>query len=348
MNENVIEHKSKQFKVGNIAKKIIEKLNSGKSVALISEELNNEYNTSYFNVYIIDDFILKNNLNSMYSNTIRFQKIIFKPYKHYKVLKKLSFLYNKSIVISLISLFVILNIFLLTQTYFFNFSKVKDSFNITDYLLIYIALFLVMLIHEYGHVIASIKNRVIPKSIGFGIYFIFPVLYTDLTKIWKLKKNERILINLGGVYFQMITVIFLFILWIIFENKFTQYLIYINFLIMITVFNPFFKYDGYWIYSDYFNIKNLRYKSSQYLKDLISKNKNKATIPLKIYSILMSFFFIFQIYLLIKFTIHNISLLTGINNLSSELDIVYFIINSILNILFISIILQRIIKYIKK
>lgn len=343
----IIEHKSKQYKVGNIAKKIIEKLNSGKSLNLISEELNKEYNTLYFNVYVVDNFILKNNLDTMYSNTIKLKKTIFKPYKHYKVLKRLLFLYNKYVVIFIMSFFVFLNLFLFTKTNFFHFSRLKNNFSTSDYLLMYVALFLVMIIHEYGHVIASIKYRIIPRNIGFGIYFIFPVLYTDLTKIWKLKKRERILINLGGVYFQIITVVVLILLWIIFENKFIQYLIYINFIIIINVFNPFFKYDGYWIYSDYFSIENLRYKSSKYLKSFLLKDKCEVTTPLRIYSILMFIFFIVQLYFLLKFTIDNIITLINIKKLSSQLDIAYFMINSFLNILFISIIFKRIIKYLK-
>lgn len=56
--------------------------------------------------------------------------------------------------------------------------------------------------HELGHASACKFFGVRHGGIGFGLYLNFPVLYTDVTEVWKLKRGERCVVNLAGVYFQ--------------------------------------------------------------------------------------------------------------------------------------------------
>ena len=56
--------------------------------------------------------------------------------------------------------------------------------------------------HELGHASACKYFGVRHGGIGFGLYLNFPVLYTDVTEVWKLKRGERCVVNLAGVYFQ--------------------------------------------------------------------------------------------------------------------------------------------------
>ena len=44
-------------------------------------------------------------------------------------------------------------------------------------------------------------------------YITFPVFYTDVTDVWCLTRRQRVIVNLGGVYFQLIFLIpfFLFL-----------------------------------------------------------------------------------------------------------------------------------------
>jgi len=125
-----------------------------------------------------------------------------------------------------------------------------------------------LLFHEIGHAVAAIAKDITPKKIGFGIYFIFPALYTDLTDIWRLNSKDRIIINLGGIYFQLLINSFL-IFWLfqLPTNTVLSYFLYkiilLNIIISIYNVNPFFKFDGYWIYSDFFDIPNLRQRSNK-------------------------------------------------------------------------------------
>ena len=56
--------------------------------------------------------------------------------------------------------------------------------------------------HELGHASACKHFGVRHGGIGFGLYLNFPVLYTDVTEVWKLDRTQRCVVNLAGVYFQ--------------------------------------------------------------------------------------------------------------------------------------------------
>ncbi len=121
------------------------------------------------------------------------------------------------------------------------------------------------LFHELGHASACKYFGVRHGGIGFGLYLNFPVLYTDVTDIWKLNRKKRMVVNIAGVYFQSLCMIGLLIGFFFTGNDMLRYLILImNFGFLMTL-NPFFKFDGYWIMSDLLGVPNLRSRSKELL-----------------------------------------------------------------------------------
>lgn len=59
------------------------------------------------------------------------------------------------------------------------------------------------LFHELGHASAVKRSGHAVGSFGFGIYWIYPVFYTELFCLDALKVAERLRINLAGVHFQL-------------------------------------------------------------------------------------------------------------------------------------------------
>ncbi len=159
---------------------------------------------------------------------------------------------------------LVLNVFFFTQ--------IKFDFDINTFnvFIIYPLLLLSLLFHELGHASASASYGITPKTIGFGFYYVFPVFYSDVSKIWVLNKYKRIIVNLGGIYFQIIFINVLIVL--CYLSGYTQltYVIYINYLIILVSLNPFFRNDGYWILSDYFNIPNLQKEVKLFFVKLVS------------------------------------------------------------------------------
>ncbi len=68
-----------------------------------------------------------------------------------------------------------------------------------------------LFVHELGHASALARAGGRPGAITFGLrFYVYPCLATDVSNAWMLAKRERILVNLGGVYFQSIFSILLF------------------------------------------------------------------------------------------------------------------------------------------
>jgi len=140
----------------------------------------------------------------------------------------------------------------------------------------YIGLMMIIFLHEIGHAAASIKTGIFPRGIGLGFYTIMPVMYTDLTDAWRVGKKEKIKINLGGLYIQMILNSGLFLLAHFtdsdsFANVVAYNLMFTNTVIMLLNLIPFLKFDGYWILSDLLSIPDLMEKSNKTVKEIFVK-----------------------------------------------------------------------------
>ena len=56
-------------------------------------------------------------------------------------------------------------------------------------------------LHEIGHATATSFFGASHGGIGGGFYLFSPVYFADVTDIWRLKKWQRIVVNVAGVYF---------------------------------------------------------------------------------------------------------------------------------------------------
>jgi putative peptide zinc metalloprotease protein len=149
----------------------------------------------------------------------------------------------------------------------YNISKINinqfQKVNINYFLLVLLFLISTCL-HELGHIAACVKNNIKNGHIGWGVYFLFPVFYSDISNVWAASKNVRIITNLGGIFIEMIFSTLIFIIYILFYKNETLLLCYYS--ILIRVFwqlYPFVRSDGYWILSDLLSIPNLLPKANK-------------------------------------------------------------------------------------
>ncbi len=104
--------------------------------------------------------------------------------------------------------------------------------------------------HEIGHASALRWAGCRPGPIGVGLYFAFPVFCTDVTHSYRLNRRQRIRVNLGGIYFDLVLMIVLFAaFW------FTGYLPLPLMVALIGIkllrhFTPFLRFDGYYLIGD--------------------------------------------------------------------------------------------------
>ena len=95
-------------------------------------------------------------------------------------------------------------------------------------------------------------------EIGAGIYWVFPVLYTDVSGAWQLRREARTTIDIAGLYFQMITTSVLIVSDRWYPWPAAEAAIFTIILSFIPNLNPFIRMDGYWLLCDFTGVCNLQ------------------------------------------------------------------------------------------
>ncbi len=222
----------------------------------------------------------------------------------------ISFLYPIFIFKYFYKIFFSLLIILLICVYlnktkiFFHF----QNLDLKNWLFIIVSSGVILFFHEIGHATACKKLGAEPGDIGFGFYLLSPVMFADVSDIWKLNIRERVFVNFSGLYVEIIIAFLLLVLYFIFDNI---TLITISSLVILSVFinlNPFLRYDGYWILSDLTKTPNLRIVSNLKLNQFIKKVRGKSSVNITkkdvfliLYGLISTIFvFVFVAVILIK------------------------------------------------
>ena len=92
------------------------------------------------------------------------------------------------------------------------------------------------------------------------------VAYVEVHDIWRLPRKQRLVVDLGGVYFQSMAVILLAAFaWAIHNPMVLWLVLFLDFSMLLNV-NPLFKLDGYWAVSDATGIPNLHQRVGDQLR----------------------------------------------------------------------------------
>lgn len=194
---------------------------------------------------------------------------LFKFANPSKIIIGENFLFKKHLFYPLFFLAIMLNIYLSKSL---KYNTITGFGNWFFWLTI---LMFLLILHEIGHSASSKKHGVLCKELGLGLYLIFPVLYTNLGETWKLQKEKRIIINLSGIYFQLIIGVIIGFIAHIFNSNLLSFIFYSNIAIILFNFNPFIKLDGYWVITDLLNIKNLSKISNNQIASIFLLKFNK-------------------------------------------------------------------------
>ena len=150
-------------------------------------------------------------------------------------------------------------------------------FSIENVLLMWLMFPVVKIIHELGHAFAIKARGGEVHEMGVMLLLLMPVPYVDASAASAFKdKKWRILVGAAGMLSELFLAALAMIVWVYLEPG-TERAIAYN-LILITgistlIFNgnPFLRYDGYYILSDYLEIPNLGQRSNEYLGYLINQ-----------------------------------------------------------------------------
>ena len=205
-----------------------------------------------------------------------------------------------------------LSLTLVSFTVFSNLSKLSegiDTLDLGNWLIYILIVGSILFLHEFGHATACKKLGAEPGEIGFGFYLLSPVMFADVSDIWKLNRKERVYVNFSGLYMEALVGLVLSVIYIFFIKDIS--LLVINaFIILSFIFNlnPFLRYDGYWVLSDSINTPNLRKVSLEKLNLFITSiiKKNKVNFSTKnIFLIIYAFISIVFIFIFLAFILIN-------------------------------------------
>lgn len=187
-------------------------------------------------------------------------------------------LYRTPLVVFFVLAFVVVECLVMPEA-LASFRGVFRVFSFQEFLLFYSAIVGGMLIHELGHASACRHYQCPHGPIGFGLYLIFPGLYTDVTSAWRLSRRQRTVVNLGGLYFQCIAVACVGLYAWLYGSQFWLRVVWITNFMMLYTLNPVLKQDGYWVLSDLSGLRNLHQQVRQTFAGLFNKASRTAAAP---------------------------------------------------------------------
>jgi thiol-disulfide isomerase/thioredoxin len=189
------------------------------------------------------------------------------------LIKPLTFLFKNQVFYTTLIIMLLVILFI---GYSNEWTKAYDLFQGKDWFYLLVISFSTVFFHELGHAAACKKHGGNYGEIGFGFYLLSPVLYADVSDIWKLPVTKRIIVSLAGIYMQILIGFAFGCLYLYTHNYF-----YLGLMTSVTGasilynLNPFLRTDGYWILSDMLRISNLRKKSNNYFIECIKSIPNK-------------------------------------------------------------------------
>lgn len=120
--------------------------------------------------------------------------------------------------------------------------------------------------HELGHASACAYFGVRPSEIGATLYLIYPALYSDVSAAWELPRRQRVVVDLGGLYFQLVVAALYAGAYAVtrWESLWVAILMILGGAVFSV--NPIFKFDGYWVVADALGVLNLSRQPSRIVR----------------------------------------------------------------------------------
>ncbi|AMO57230.1 efflux RND transporter periplasmic adaptor subunit [Endozoicomonas montiporae] len=142
-----------------------------------------------------------------------------------------------------------------------------QSFSPTGFLYYLIALVFVKSVHEVGHgLVAKYYGCRVP-AMGVAFLVMFPVLYTDTTDTWRLASyRQRIHVGAAGLFAELVVASLALFLWPFLADAAVKNIVFMLAAVtwvtsLLINLNPFMRFDGYYLLSDWWRIDNLQHRA---------------------------------------------------------------------------------------
>jgi putative peptide zinc metalloprotease protein len=113
------------------------------------------------------------------------------------------------------------------------------------------------LVHEFGHAAACHRGGAQPGDIGVAVYLVYPAFFTDVTSSYRLGRAGRLRTDLGGVYFNALTIGLLTALLAVTGYEPLVLAIVLVHLELLQQLMPIARLDGYFVVADLVGVPDL-------------------------------------------------------------------------------------------
>lgn len=148
----------------------------------------------------------------------------------------------------------------------------------SDLWLGYLLLVASLIAHEFGHASASARYGAAPSDIGFALYLVYPAFYSDVTPTWRLDRWQRVVVDLGGTYFQFVALGLLVLVQGVSPQVWAAYAL--AFYGALFSLNPIFRFDGYWLLADALGVTNLSKQPGILARRLLDRLRRRPVAAL--------------------------------------------------------------------
>ena len=167
-------------------------------------------------------------------------------------------------VLMLFGALALLGLLLVSRQWDAYFASFMYFFNLDGLISYGIALGGVKLLHELGHAYTATRFGCRVPAMGVSFLVMMPVLYTDTTGAWRLtSRRQRLLIDMAGVSVEMMVAAIATLAWVFLPDGSLRSAAFIlsssSWVMSLGVnLNPFMRYDGYYVLSDWLGVPNLQ------------------------------------------------------------------------------------------
>jgi putative peptide zinc metalloprotease protein len=123
--------------------------------------------------------------------------------------------------------------------------------------------------HEFGHASALRYGGGRVRGMGFGLYLVYPALYTDTTDSYRLGRWVRLRTDLGGFYFHLIFTLGIMALFLLTGWEFLLVAVLLINLDILYQCLPFVRFDGYWALADLTGVPDFFSQMGAFLRSVL-------------------------------------------------------------------------------
>lgn len=158
----------------------------------------------------------------------------------------------------------LLGIYLVIQQWESFLSTLPHLFSLQGMLTVAGAIVFTKILHELGHGYTAKRFGCKVPTMGVAFLVLWPVLYTDSSDAWRLgSRRQRLAIASAGIVVELVLAVIATLVWSFMPDGPVRSAVFLVatttwVLTLLVNLNPFMRFDGYYLFSDYLGVANLQ------------------------------------------------------------------------------------------